>query len=59
MEKPIEVCTFKLDVLLVDKEGQRLPNPMITFAVDSETQAIIGFTISTDKPQSPNSITEL
>jgi hypothetical protein len=42
MEKPVEICTFELDVILVEKAGKRLPNPMITVAVDSETQVIIG-----------------
>jgi hypothetical protein len=58
MEKPIEICTFKFDVLLVGKDGQRLPSPMVTVAVDSETQVIIGVCISTGKPRSSNSITE-
>ena len=57
MEKPVEICTIELDVLLVDKEGQHLPHPMITVAVDSETRVIIGVNISTGKPRSSNSIT--
>jgi hypothetical protein len=59
MEKPVEVCTFKPDVILVDKAGKRLPNPMITVAVDRETQVIIGVDVSTGKPGSSSSITEL
>jgi len=59
MEKPVEICTFELDVILVDKAGKRLPNPMITVAVDRETQVIIGVCISTGKPRSLNSIAEL
>jgi len=59
MEKPVEICTFELDVILVDKARKRLPNPMITVVVDSETQVIIGVYISTGKPRSSNSITEL
>lgn len=59
MEKPVKICTFELDVILVDKAGKRLPNPMITVAVDSETQVITGVYISTGKPRSTDSITEL
>ncbi|MNP80848.1 hypothetical protein D3C76_1790520 [compost metagenome] len=59
MEKPIEICTFDLDVLLVGKDGQRLPSPMVTVAVDGETRVIIGVNISTGKPRSSNSITEV
>lgn len=59
MEKPVEICTFELDVSLVDKTGKRLTNPMITVAVDRVTQVIIGVCISTGKPGSSNSITEL
>jgi len=50
MEKPVEICTFELDILLVDKEGSRLPTPMITVAVDSEAQVLIGVYISTATP---------
>ena len=57
MEKPVEICTFKFDDLLVDKEGKHLSHPMITVAVDSETRVIIGVNISTGKPRSSNSIT--
>jgi|LNAP01.1.fsa_nt_gb hypothetical protein len=58
MEKPIEICTFELDVLLVGKDGQHLPSLMVTVAVDGETRVIIGVNISTGKPRSSNSITE-
>ena len=58
MEKPVGICTFELDVILVDKAGKCLPNPMITVAFDRETQVIIGVSISTDKPRSSNSIAE-
>jgi hypothetical protein len=59
MEKPVENCMFKLDVLLVDKGGQRLPNPMITVAIDVVTRTIIGANISTGKLQDSNKISEL
>jgi hypothetical protein len=59
MEKPVEICTFELDVSLVDKEKKRLSNPMITVAFDSDRQVIVGVYISTGKPLSSNSITEL
>lgn len=59
MEKPVEICTFELDVLLVDKEGQHLPNPMITVAVDSATRAIISVNISTGNSRGSNSNAEL
>ena len=59
MEKPVEICTFELDVILVDIAGKRLPNPMITVADDSEAQVIIEVYLSTGKPRSSNSITEL
>lgn len=59
MEKPVEICTFELDVSLVDKEKKRLSNQMITVAFDSDTQVIVGVYISTGKPRSSNSITEL
>ena len=57
MGKPIEICTFELDVLLVGKDGQRLLSPMLTVAVDGETRVIIGVNISTGNPRSSNSIT--
>lgn len=59
MERPMEICTFELDVLLVDEEGQRLPNPMITVAVKSKTRSIIDVNISTGKPRNSNRNTEL
>jgi hypothetical protein len=55
----MEICTFELDVLLVDEEGQRLPNPMITVAVKSKTRSIIDVNISTGKPRNSNRNTEL
>lgn len=45
MEKSVEICTFELDVLLVDKEGQHLPKPMIAVTVDSATRVVIGVNI--------------
>lgn len=59
MKKPVEICTFELDVLLVDKEGQHLPNPMITVVVDSATRAIIRVNISTGNSRGSNSNAEL
>lgn len=58
MENPVEVFAFEFDVILLDKEGQPLPTPMITVAVDSEAQVIIEVYISPGKPLSSNSITE-
>ncbi|PAM84876.1 hypothetical protein CES87_05525 [Pseudomonas sp. ERMR1:02] len=59
METPVEICTFELDVILVDEAKKLLPNPMITVAIDSETKVIKGANISNGKPRSSNSITEL
>jgi len=59
MGEPVGICTFELDVILADKAGKRLPNPMINVAVDRQAQLIIGVWISTEKPRSSNSTAEL
>lgn len=58
MESPL-IYASQLDVLLVEKEGQHLPKPMITVTADRATRVIISVNISSGKPRSSNSDTEL
>lgn len=59
MEKHVEICTFELDILLVDRVGQQLPKPMMTITIDSKTRLIMDVSISTAKPGNSNRNTKL
>lgn len=49
MNKPVENYKLDLDVLLVDKESNRLPSPALQVTVDVSTRAVIDWKIETLK----------